>query len=381
MFIADSVSTLGDQFARVALALLVFDRTGSAWWTASIYAATFLPDLIGSFALSWVADYYPRRPVIVIGSLVQAFAFALMAIPGIALWIVGVLVAVSATALAPARAAQSALVADVLPNQLLTPGQGLLDQSRTIGQVVGLASGGALVAGLGSTLVLVLNAATFVVSAVVVRIAVPAFPAPGGSRRPVTQWRDTLSVLRADRELLALIVLVWMAAIVVVPDGVVVPLAAELGDGRATVGLLLAVHPLVLAVTLPLVTGHVARRRPAHVVWVLAVFAVLPLAGFVFMPNLAGALVLLALSGAGTAYMTLVKADVMVRLPTRVRGTANGLIRTGLRVGQGLGVAAGGAAAQLTGSTMLAIGAAGALGCCWVAGARMLRPKAAAPAS
>lgn len=367
LFAADTVSTLGDQFARIALALLVFGRTGSAWWTAAIYALTFLPDLVGSIALSWVADYYPRRIVIVASSLVQAGAFAFMAIPDVPLWMVGVLVAVSATALAPARAAQGALVADVVQADLLRAGQGLLDQSRSIGQVVGLGAGGALVAGIGPSLVLAFNAVTFVLAAVVVSRWVPPHPAPGGSRQPAVQWRDTVGVLRADGELLALIALVWMAAIVVVPDGVVVPLAAELGGGQSTVGLLLAVHPLIYFLMLSLVAGPVVERWKTQVLWLLAALAVAPLAGFFVKPGLGGAVVLLAASGAGTAYLTVVRAEVTVRLPTRVRGSAGGLIRTGLRVGQGVGVAAGGAAAQLTGSTMSAIGFAGVVGCCWVA--------------
>ncbi|MEU7480504.1 MFS transporter [Lentzea sp. NPDC042327] len=378
--LADIVSTLGDQLARVALALLVFDRTGSAWWTAAVYALTFLPDLIGLLTLAWVADYYPRRSVIVVCSLVQGASFTLMAIPGAPLWTVAVLVAVSTVALAPSKAAQMALVTDVLPQDLLPVGQGLLGQARSIGQVVGLSGGGALVAAIGPSPVLVLNAATFVIASVLVARGVPDLPAPGGARRPGVQWRTTFAVLRGDRQLLTLIALAWMATIVVIPDGVVAPLAEEIGGGRSSVGLLLAVHPLTYFLALFLLAGRFVRRRQNQVMWMLALLAVAPLTGFFLRPSLAAALVLLALSGVGTAYQAILQAEVMSRVPTHVRGSAGGFVRSGLRVGQGVGVALAGAAAELTGSTTLTLGAAGLVGCCWVAAAGFTWRRAAATA-
>ncbi|MDT7785589.1 MAG: hypothetical protein QOF58_4008 [Pseudonocardiales bacterium] len=376
LFVADAVSTLGDQFARVALALLVFGRTGSAWWAAAVYALTFLPDLIALIALGWVADYYPRRAVIVVCSLIQAAAFAVMAIPDAPLWMVGALVAVSTTALGPAKAAQIALVTDVLDKDLLHAGQGFLGQSRALGQVVGLSGGGALVAGIGASPVLALNAVTFVVAAAAVARGVPDRPAPGGSRKPGVQWRDTFAVLRGDRQLIALVALAWMAAIVVIPDGVVAPLAQELGGGSSSVGLLLAVHPLALFLTLPLVSGNLLQRRRTQLLWLLPVLAVLPLVGFFVNPSLVGALALLAASGVGSAYQTMLQAEVPSRFPTHVRGSAGGFVRGGLRIGQGVGVVLAGAAVQLTGSTMPTLGAAGLVGCCWVAAAGLVWRRA-----
>lgn len=367
VFATDAVSTLGDQVARVAVALLVWNQTGSAWKTAGVYVLFFLPDFVGSITLAWTADYYPRRSVLVVASAVQAVAFAAMAIPGTPLWMIAVLLTVSTTALAPARAAQVALVADVLQGgHELRAGQALMDQARQVGQVVGLAVGGALVVWVGTSAVLAVNAVTFAVTAVAVGRYVPALPAAGGSPKPIAQWQDTIGVLRADAKLLALIALAWMAMIVVVPDGIVAPLVAEIAAGDSAVGLLLAVHPLALLVTLYVVIAHVPQHRLDLALWVLATLAVVPLVGFLLRPGLIGALLLLAVSGVGTTYLTLVRADVTSRIPARVRGSANALIRTGLRVGQGLGVAAGGVLVELTGSSSLTIAVAGLAGCAWV---------------
>ena len=57
LWLADAQSMAGDQLARVALSVLVFERTSSALLTALTYALTFLPALIGGALLSGT-----RRP-------------------------------------------------------------------------------------------------------------------------------------------------------------------------------------------------------------------------------------------------------------------------------------------------------------------------------
>jgi len=51
LWLADAQSLLGDQLARVALSVLVYDRTGSGLVTAAVYALTFPPALFGSVLL------------------------------------------------------------------------------------------------------------------------------------------------------------------------------------------------------------------------------------------------------------------------------------------------------------------------------------------
>src|SRR5882762_9413336 len=82
---AEGISVIGDQLARVALALLVFDRTSSAVLTALAYALTLVPAVLGGWLLSGLADRYPRRRVIILADLVRAGLAASMAIPGMPL--------------------------------------------------------------------------------------------------------------------------------------------------------------------------------------------------------------------------------------------------------------------------------------------------------
>ena len=49
----------GDQFARVALAVLIYDRTGSPALAAVTFAVTAVAMAAGGLLLGWTADRYP----------------------------------------------------------------------------------------------------------------------------------------------------------------------------------------------------------------------------------------------------------------------------------------------------------------------------------
>lgn len=56
---ARALSCLGGQFAQVAIALLVYDRTGSPLLAAIVYALTYLPPIVGGPLMSGLADLFP----------------------------------------------------------------------------------------------------------------------------------------------------------------------------------------------------------------------------------------------------------------------------------------------------------------------------------
>ena len=96
LWLARGLSLLGDQLARVAIAVLVYDRTNSPALTAITYALTFLPYLAGPL-LAGIGDRRSRRGVIVTLDLARALIVAIMALPGRPLaLVVGLLVVATA---------------------------------------------------------------------------------------------------------------------------------------------------------------------------------------------------------------------------------------------------------------------------------------------
>ena len=65
LWAAQLLSVIGDQLARVALTVLVYDRTRSALLAAVTFVASIVPTFVGGVMLAWLADRYPRRRVMI----------------------------------------------------------------------------------------------------------------------------------------------------------------------------------------------------------------------------------------------------------------------------------------------------------------------------
>ena len=292
LYAAETQSILGDQLARVALSVLVFQRTGSAVATALTYAATYLPAILGGFLLSGIGDHVPRRLVMIGCDVLRIGLFAVMSLDGVSTGaLIGLLVL--AVLLGPAFAASevSYLAAALSPAHFRI-GTGLRMISNQLAQVLGFAVGGALVAGLGPRGALLLNAATYAVSALLVTFALrpgqAAAPRGPAVVEPPDPTRSLLSVLWRDRQVRALLMMSCLAGLFVVPEGLAVPFGRATGASTAQTGLLLASIPLGSAVGAAWLVRMVADRRRAGVAHWMAVGCGLPLVLTGDRPALAG---------------------------------------------------------------------------------------------
>lgn len=361
LWLAEAVSIGGDQLAKVAIALLVYHRTGSALWSAVVYALSFLPALAGGLGLAHLADRYPRRTVMVAGSLLQAAFVTVMAVPGMPLAALCVLLVGVGVAQAPALAAQNALTRAVFSqDEPYYRSQDVRGITTNTVMLLGLACGGLLVTAVGGSVALLLDAGTFLLAAALVRLRVQPRPARDGVER--TSWLAGFRHLRHDARLRVLLWLSWLVGLAVVPEGLAAPLAHELGAPKGAVGWLLAADPLGYVVGAYVLSRFVSTRARVRLVGVLATSSVALLVLFAVPPSLALALVVLALAGATGAYQITIGATFTTWVADEVRGGTFGIARTGLRVAQGIGVAAGGAVAEALGSARTAVVLAGVLG-------------------
>ncbi|MEV5162429.1 MFS transporter [Streptomyces sp. NPDC053728] len=367
LWTAYAQSVLGDQLARVALSILVFERTDSAGWTAATYALTSLPALLSGVLLTGLADRFPRRTVMIGCDLVRAVLVGLMALPGTPLPVLAGLLVLAQLAEAPFGASQGALMPAVLGERLYEQGQRVMMITHQAGQLIGFGAGGVLVVWLGSHVSLGLNAATFLVSAALIRMGVKARPVEEGAdarpKRMHTQVGKAAALIWADPRLRSLVALGWLAGFIVLPEGLAAPFAEEAGGGAASVGLLLAAHPagMVLGAALLGRAGFDVERR-RRLLGPLAVGANLPLIVYWAGPGVGVAVLVLMVSGICSAYQITAGATFVLLTPADQRGQTLGLARSGLTAMQGIGVAGGGVAAELLGSSGRAIGGAGLVG-------------------
>ncbi|HEX3779002.1 MAG TPA: MFS transporter [Pseudonocardiaceae bacterium] len=363
---AELVSTLGDQVARVALAVLVFRNTGSTVLTGLTFALTYLPMLAGGLFLSSLGDRYPRREVMVAANLAQAVLIGAMAVPGAPLWLLCVLLFFSVLATGPFNAAQLALLPDMLTGQRYVTAMSIRNVTTYSSQLVGFAGGGLLIAVLNPNVGLALDAATFAASAVLLRVGVQRRPASAasegddagdGARSLLTGfwaiWRD-----RRTRTLIAI---GGLALFYIAPEALAAPYAAQLKMGTAAVGLLMAADP-VGGVVGALVFGRLSESTRLKSVALLGIAAGLPLAVCALRPPLLLALLLFAMSGTAATIYTIQAMTATARLlPDPVRAQGLGFGSAIIQSVQGIGaLLAGVLGAAFTPAG--GIGAAGALG-------------------
>lgn len=363
LWLAELVSSAGDQVARVALSVLVYVRTQSAALTAFTFALTFLPALLGPL-LAGLADRYPRREVMIACDLARGAVMVVMALPFVPLWAMFPLIFVAQLLSSPSNAARGALLADVLAGDMLTVGQGLRQIVGQIAQVGGFAVGGFLTTLLTPYGSLAVNAASFFVSALVIFSGVRHRPAANGDAKSISLWESTRRGARlvfADRQLRTLIWIIWMIGLPVTADGLAVPFASKISADPTAGSWLLAASPVGAIIGAFLIT----KVQPAirlRLMAPLAGLSGLPLLLCVWHPNLIVSCVLFALSGAAAAYMVVAPATFIQRSPQATRGQVVGLMTSGYIASQGVCLALGGVIADR-------LGPAGALG---VAGAAAL---------
>jgi MFS family permease len=385
LWLAQAASVCGDQLARVALMLMVFARTASAGLAALTYALTLLPDLLGGPLLSWLADRYPRRGLMVLCDVLRAGLVTAMVIPGSPLWLLCGLLVVVQLLQSPYLAARSALLATMVRDERYLAAVAVVNVTAQLAQLAGFAVGGVVVAALGESRALLIDAGTFVVSALLVRYGIARRPRPAGAVRG-GRWSAITGgagLVRADRRLRLLVAFGCLSGFYVCKDGLATPYAHGLGQGPAGLGFLLAAGPAGAVVGMYALTRWVSPERGLRLLGPLAIASCAVLVFTPLSPGIAVTCALWAASGLFSAFQVPANAAYTRSVPDAMRGQAFGLASTAVRVAQGVGVSAAGFAADVVPAPIviavagvLGAAASGAVAIGW---SRLPRRAAAAP--
>jgi MFS family permease len=358
---AEILSLAGDQLAKVALTFMVYDATGSPALAALSYALTFIPGLAGALGLARVADSRPRRRVLCVCLLLQGALVAMITTPGLGLVGVFALYGTVHVVGAVTNAALLAFGRDIFDDdQAYLAAQDTRAVFTNVTMLAGLGGAGVLVVQFGPTMGLWIDAASFALAAACVGLFTRARPRVLENADELPRQSAVLmSLVRSgpERTMIGLACLVGFA---VVPEGLATPLAAELGQDWGA-GWILAADPLGFTAGVLLVRRFVPLHRRRKWVGPLAVVSVLPLVAMPSATSVLPVLLLVGVSGAAGSYLVTVSSAFASAVPASSRATHLGVYRAGLRVAQGIGVAAGGALAELVGVAS-AIAVTGVLG-------------------
>jgi MFS family permease len=355
VLLADGLSTVGDQIARIAVALLVLERSGSAFAASATYACSYLTWLVGGPFLSAVADRFPRRRVMVVCDLLRMALIASLAVPGTPLWAVFAVLVLVGLLAPPVDAARSSLCADLLTGEHYVVGNALTNAVSQAAQLLGFVLGGTLVVWLGVSGALLVDALSFGLSGLLLVLSVrerPVVLPTLDADRGTTRWREAVAgfeLLRTTPRLRVLLCWGLLSAMAVIaPEGLAVAIAQEDGRGAFVAGLLTASVPAGFLIGSWLVLRLPAERREPLFPFLVAA-SCLPL---LLTPVIEDAVVLCAvwvLAGVGNALQLVANSSFVQAVPAHLRGRAFGVAGTLLMAVQGVVLLLAGALAELTG--------------------------------
>ncbi|MEV6712752.1 MFS transporter [Lentzea sp. NPDC051208] len=360
MWLAEMLSFAGDQFARVALVVLVFDHTNSAAIAGLTYALTLVPSVIGALTLSQLADRRSRRQVIVFVDALRALVVAVMVIPGIGLSWLCVLVSALSFVGGPYGAAQLALLRDLLGAERYPVGMTLRQITAQAAQIAGFAAGGFLSAALSPQICLAVNALTFAVSALVMRLCIRSRPVSESLSSTGSPVTTGVRLVWQDPRRRAIFAMTFLGLFYVVPEGIAVSYVNEMGYRPEFVGIVLASCGVGAVILLPLFAWFVAPDRQRVALPILCLTTGLPLVLVPFCRELYSAMALFAVSGALWAASVVMSASFLAKLlPDDHRSRGMGIASSMNVTAQGLGIGLAGIGAEaVTASWAIAIAGA-----------------------
>ncbi len=363
LWFAQTLSSVGDQFAQVALAVLVYDRTQSPLLTGLAYALTYLPPIMGGPVLSGLADHFPRRRVMIVCDVLRAALMGLMALGDTPFAGLCALIFLTVLLGSPFTAARAALLPDILQGDRYVLGAAVNNITHQATQMLGFVVGGALVAVVGTREALGLNALTFLLSGLVL-MGIARRPAPerrGGKLRLWRSTREGAALVFGDPALRSLVGFAWLCSFSTIPEGLAAPYAATYGKDALYVGVLMAAMPAGMVAGSFVFSRFVRPTSRVRSMGWMSLLSCAPLIGCAVEPPFAVTVLLWALAGGGAAYQLAANTAFVAAVPPDGRGQAFGLVQSGILAGQGLGILVGGALAQVIGPQKV-VALAGAAG-------------------
>jgi len=367
LFVANGISMVGNVFAAISIPWFVLQTTGSATQTGITGFFTVLPVVLAAFFGGHLVDRLGYRRASIIADITSGMAIACIPLlyftVGLQFWQLLTLVFVGNLLDAPGNTARAALIPDLAKlagmrlERVSSITQAIERGSRLLGEpLVGL-----LIAIIGPSSVLWIDAATFLFSAALISVAVPRLVVTTGAEEPrryLDGILDGVKFIWNDRLARAIVFTVMITNFLDGPSGAVIaPVYAQQQFGNSVdLGLMIAAlggGSLLGAIVFGAV-GHKFPRRATFTImfiivglrfWVLATFPSLPIV-----------LIALIISGIASGPLNpIISTIAYERVPANMRGRVFGAITAGAMSVTPLGILLGGFALERFGMQWILI--------------------------
>lgn len=330
LWISTSASTFGQQVAVVAVLAQAWELTGSSFAVGAVGLAQAIGMCVCGMVGGSLADAVDRRRLVVLTTLGQTCAAALLAVQAVAgvrsFALILALVTVQGALTGLGAPARRTFAAKLLPGEQLSAGLALSSLSFQVALLVGPALGGLITAAAGAGGAYALDAACLLVAAYGVG-RLPAMRPDGGERSGLRSIVSGVRFVATNPVLGGSFLTDVLATVLAMPVALFPAIAAERFDGDPRmIGWFLsaiAVGGLVAG----LASGTFTRMRRLGAVQVAGSLAWgVALAGFGLADTLWVALGCLAVAGAGDVVAVVSRgATTQLATPDSHRGRVSGI--------------------------------------------------------
>jgi MFS family permease len=388
-----AVSSCGDWLYNVALLAIVYERTGSATWVSLTTAARVLPIVALGPLGGVMADRYDRRRLMIAADVIRAGLMAVLGIAaaaGLPVLLAPVLAAAATAAGSVYPSCVAASTARFVPDEELQRANALRAAVGQAAIVAGPALGAIVMVVAGPSVAILLNALTFILSALAVG-AIGASEKFAPERAAEVQMPSVLAEIKTGaRALRGAPTAVRLVAADVLASAVygmltvtLVLISRKVGAGSGGYGLLIGGFGAGGLIGASITARLDAPSRWRRTLAVAIVLVGLPLAALGVVPSLPAAMALALLGGGGMIVGEVLGETALPRmLDDEVLARAYGLVFPISISGIVAGSLVAGPLVSLLGLTgTMVVGGASVLAIGTLLLSRPLEVSAAAPAA
>ena len=373
LFVASTISYVGDYFTLIAIPWFVLSTTGSITKTGITALFSTLPTVLSAFFGSALVDRLGYKHTSVISDIASAISVVLIPLlystVGLAFWQLLILVFIGGLLKSPGATARTAMVPELVETtqMRMERANAINDGVSRISRFIGAPLAGVLIAVIGTSNLLWLDGASFAISALLIGILIPSALVRTQVKEKEGQsyWSDLasgMSFIRHDSLILAIVVVVFVTNLVdaaffsVIEPAYIKQVfnsAIPLGLISATLGGAAFVGTIIF--------GSIGHRLPRRLTFGVAYIIGGALRFWVFLVPILPILILAhVIAGLAIGSINpLIDTVTFERVPKEMRARVFGTITAGAFIGVPLGTASSGYVATLLGlrTTIIIMGA------------------------
>lgn len=245
LLFANFITRFGDSLDSIALSWIVYKITGSEILMGSIFALNFVPTLFLSPIAGVVSDKVSKKKLASLTDLCRGLVMVVTGVlyfsGSLQVWHIVIMVLLNSTFEAFSMPARSCILPYILKEDELIEGSGVSTTASSLGELLGLALAGVIIGVLGASGAIIIDAATFFISGILISLLSFEEEIKGlakfNAKEYVSDFNEALKLIKGTKALLYTILLIGLVNFFITPINVFSPIFSDRYMGIGSYGM------------------------------------------------------------------------------------------------------------------------------------------------